>query len=39
MGTPQDIGHLVIFLASDLSQFITGANVAIDGGLSARLMH
>ncbi len=39
IGTPQDIGALVTFLASDYAQFITGANMVIDGGLSTRLMH
>lgn len=31
-GTPDDIGNLVVFLASDASSFITGQVVAIDGG-------
>jgi 3-oxoacyl-[acyl-carrier protein] reductase len=31
-GTPEDIGNLVVFLASDASSFITGQTVAIDGG-------
>jgi NAD(P)-dependent dehydrogenase (short-subunit alcohol dehydrogenase family) len=31
-GTPQDIGNLVVFLASDASSFITGQTVVIDGG-------
>jgi NAD(P)-dependent dehydrogenase (short-subunit alcohol dehydrogenase family) len=31
-GTPQDIGNLVIFLASDASSFITGQLFQIDGG-------
>ncbi len=31
-GTPDDIGNLVTFLASDASSFITGQTVAIDGG-------
>ena len=39
IGTPQDIGNLVVFLASDYSSFISGANITIDGGLTARLMH
>jgi NAD(P)-dependent dehydrogenase (short-subunit alcohol dehydrogenase family) len=39
IGTPQDIGNLVVFLASDASSFISGANLTIDGGLTARLMH
>lgn len=39
IGTPQDIGNLVVFLASDYASFITGANITIDGGLTARIMH
>jgi NAD(P)-dependent dehydrogenase (short-subunit alcohol dehydrogenase family) len=31
-GTPQDIGNLAIFLASDASSFITGQLFEIDGG-------
>lgn len=32
-GTPDDIGQLVGFLASDASSFITGANIDINGGM------
>lgn len=32
-GTPDDVAHLVAFLASDDAAFITGANVDINGGL------
>jgi 3-oxoacyl-[acyl-carrier protein] reductase len=32
MGTPEDVGHLVAFLASPLASYITAANVRIDGG-------
>jgi NAD(P)-dependent dehydrogenase (short-subunit alcohol dehydrogenase family) len=32
MGTPEDVGHLVAFLASPLAGYITGTNVRIDGG-------
>lgn len=39
IGTPQDIGQLIVFLASDCSAFITGTDICIDGGLTARLMH
>jgi NAD(P)-dependent dehydrogenase (short-subunit alcohol dehydrogenase family) len=39
IGTPDDIGSLVAFLASDRAGFITGANLLVDGGLTARLMH
>lgn len=31
-GTPKDIGDAAVFLASKEAQFITGANLAVDGG-------
>lgn len=36
MGRQQDIGGGVLFLASDESNFMTGAELIIDGGLSAQ---
>ena len=36
MGTPEEIANLILFLASDESRFITGAEMAIDGGLTAQ---
>ncbi|MEH6942240.1 SDR family NAD(P)-dependent oxidoreductase [Bacillus sp. JJ722] len=36
LGTPDDIANLVVFLASDESSFITGTEMCIDGGSSAR---
>jgi NAD(P)-dependent dehydrogenase (short-subunit alcohol dehydrogenase family) len=39
IGTPEDLGHLVTFLASDHAGFISGANIVLDGGLTTRLMH
>jgi 3alpha(or 20beta)-hydroxysteroid dehydrogenase len=33
-GMPDEVAALVAFLASDESAFITGAEIAIDGGLS-----
>lgn len=37
ISTPQDIGRLAVFLASDEAEMITGAEILIDGGMSARL--
>jgi len=31
---PEDIGHAVVFLASDQARFITGQTLNVDGGLS-----
>jgi 3(or 17)beta-hydroxysteroid dehydrogenase len=33
-GQPADIGYLALYLASDESRFMTGAELAIDGGLT-----
>ena len=39
-GTPQECAELVLFLASDESRFISGAEIAIDGGyIAAGLAH
>ncbi|HET8561408.1 MAG TPA: glucose 1-dehydrogenase [Marmoricola sp.] len=35
VGTPQDIAPLYVYLASDESSFVTGAEFAIDGGATA----
>ncbi len=35
LGTPQEIANLVVFLASDLCPFLTGANLLADGGYTA----
>ena len=34
MGTVDDVAEMVIFLASDLSGYMTGAEIVIDGGLA-----
>ena len=34
IGQPQDIGNLAVFLASDRSDYITGASIFIDGGMT-----
>ena len=33
-GVPEDIGHAVLFLASDLAGYVTGADLVVDGGSS-----
>ena len=32
IGDPEDIGHLIAFLASDRARYINAANLRIDGG-------
>jgi NAD(P)-dependent dehydrogenase (short-subunit alcohol dehydrogenase family) len=36
MGRPDEIGPLALYLVSDESGFVTGANYVIDGGLTAK---
>jgi NAD(P)-dependent dehydrogenase (short-subunit alcohol dehydrogenase family) len=33
MGQPEEIARVIVFLASDLASFITGAAIPVDGGL------
>ena len=33
-GKPQEVANLVLFLASELSDYITGQAIPVDGGLS-----
>ena len=33
---PEDVAHLVIFLASDKAKFINGALIPLDGGFTCR---
>lgn len=35
LGKPEEVGKLVVFLASDDSSFITGETIRIDGGVMA----
>ncbi|KUP23520.1 SDR family NAD(P)-dependent oxidoreductase [Paenibacillus sp. DMB5] len=35
LGDPREIGHLALFLASDLARYISGAAIPIDAGASA----
>lgn len=36
LGKPDDIAKTVLFLASDLSEFITGQDIVVDGGYTLR---
>ncbi len=36
-GTGEDVARAVLFFASDESAFITGAELAVDGGMQAAL--
>ena len=32
MGTPQDVANIVVFLASDVSSYIVGQTISVNGG-------
>lgn len=34
-GTPEDVARVALFLASDLSSYVNGANIVVDGGRTA----
>jgi 3-oxoacyl-[acyl-carrier protein] reductase len=34
LGTPEDVGNIVAFLASDAASYITGQTVTVDGGMT-----
>jgi len=36
IGTPEDIANACVFLISDASRWITGTNLIVDGGFTAR---
>ncbi len=35
IGDPQEVAHAAVFLASDESEFVTGSEIVIDGGVNA----
>lgn len=37
LGVPRDISNAVLYLASDLSSYVTGQVISVDGGILARL--
>ena len=39
VGTPEDVAPLVVPLISDESAFTTGAEIAVDGGLTSHVSH
>jgi 3-oxoacyl-[acyl-carrier protein] reductase len=36
MGTPEEVAQAAVFLASDMSSYITGQNISVNGGQSMR---
>lgn len=36
IGRPEDVAYAVLYLASDESAFVTGSEIRVDGGISAR---
>lgn len=35
LGEPEEVGHMVVYLASDEAKFVTGSEFRIDGGITA----
>jgi len=38
-GAPEDVASLVVYLLSEESRFVTGAEIAVDGGLTGHVSH
>ena len=39
VGDPTDIANMVLYLCSDMSGFITGENICIDGGMTRQMIY
>ena len=37
LGTPEDVADVVVFLASDMARYVTGASLLVDGGFFVNL--
>ncbi len=37
-GDPEDLGHMIAFLASERARYVTGVTVQVDGGMTRSLM-
>jgi 3-oxoacyl-[acyl-carrier protein] reductase len=35
IGTPEDVAGVAVFLASDLSRYVTGQVIGVDGGMAS----
>jgi NAD(P)-dependent dehydrogenase (short-subunit alcohol dehydrogenase family) len=35
LGTPEDVGRLAVYLASDASSYVNGSTITIDGALTS----
>jgi 3-oxoacyl-[acyl-carrier protein] reductase len=33
LGSPEEVAHVIVFLASDLASYVTGQIIGVDGGL------
>jgi NAD(P)-dependent dehydrogenase (short-subunit alcohol dehydrogenase family) len=38
-GSPEEIGKVAVFLASDDASYVTGENLSVDGGSLASMYH
>ena len=39
VGNPLDIANMVLYLCSDMAEFITGENICIDGGMTRQMIY
>lgn len=39
VGTPEDVGRTAVFLCSGESTFMTGQNIVVDGGMTAKMIY